>query len=68
MAHPDLAAEQEYLDRAHEELDRMRDSLIQGVGAAATEESRVALEKWSKHLTTLVAAKNAAAPGDEKTG
>jgi len=32
MAHPDLPAEQAYLDHAYECLDRMREALIRSAG------------------------------------
>src|SRR5262249_28905407 len=34
MAHPDIAAEQVYLDHAYESLERMRQALLRTVGAA----------------------------------
>src|SRR5919198_156628 len=39
MAHPDLPAEQAYLDEAYACLDRMRETLLRTAGAAATEEA-----------------------------
>jgi DNA helicase IV len=47
MAHPDLPAEQAYLDEAYACLDRMRDTLIRTAGAAATEEAAQAIENWA---------------------
>jgi DNA helicase IV len=47
MAHPDLAAEQEYLDRAYEHLDRMRDALAHASDVAVGEVAALALERWS---------------------
>ncbi len=47
MAHPDLPAEQAYLDEAYESLDRMRETLIRTAGAAATEEAAQAIENWA---------------------
>jgi DNA helicase IV len=47
MSHPDLASEQEYLDRAHEHLDRMRDALMHAADAAVGEVAALALEAWS---------------------
>jgi DNA helicase IV len=54
MTHPDLAAEQAYLDRAYEQLDRMREALAQAAGAAVGEVAALALEAWSaKRLQTF---------------
>src|SRR5437763_1295518 len=47
MAHPDLPAEQAYLEEAYECLDRMRKTLIRTAGAAATEEAAQAIEDWA---------------------
>src|SRR5256885_541548 len=47
MAHPDLAAEQAYIDEAYASLDRMREALIRTADAAATEISAEAIEKWA---------------------
>src|SRR5256885_3925789 len=47
MAHPDLPAEQAYLEEAYECLDRMRETLIRTAGAAATEEAAQAIEDWA---------------------
>src|SRR2546421_746701 len=47
MAHPDLSAEQAYLEEAYECLDRMRETLIRTAGAAATEEAAQAIEDWA---------------------
>src|SRR2546421_10491417 len=47
MAHPDLPAEQAYLEEAYECLDRMRETLIRAAGAAATEEAAQAIEDWA---------------------
>src|SRR5436189_6039807 len=47
MAHPDLPAEQAYLEEAYECLDRMRETLIRTAGAAATEEAAQAIENWA---------------------
>jgi DNA helicase IV len=47
MAHPDLPAEQAYLDRAYACLDRMREALIRTADAAATEISAEAIERWA---------------------
>jgi DNA helicase IV len=47
MAHPDLPAEQAYLDEAYECLDRMRETLIRAAGAGATEVAQQAIETWA---------------------
>ena len=47
MAHPDLAAEQAYVDNAYACLDRMRVTLLRSADAAATEVAAKAIEKWS---------------------
>ena len=47
MAHPDLPAEQRYLDQAYECLDRMREALVRAAEAGATEVSQQAIEDWA---------------------
>jgi DNA helicase IV len=47
MAHPDLPAEQAYLDQAYACLDRMRETLIRTADAGATEISAEAIERWA---------------------
>src|SRR5438105_4245935 len=47
MAHPDLPAEQAYLDEAYACLDRMRETLLRTARAAATEEAAQAIENWA---------------------
>ena len=47
MAHPDLPAEQAYVDRAYAALERMRDTIVRSAGAAATDVAGEAIEKWS---------------------
>ncbi len=47
MAHPDLPAEQAYLDQAYACLDRMRETLIRTADASATEISAEAIERWA---------------------
>jgi DNA helicase IV len=47
VAHPDLPAEQAYVDRAYDCLDRMRDALIRTADAGATEVAAEAIEKWA---------------------
>jgi DNA helicase IV len=47
MSHPDLAAEQAYVDHAYAALDRMRETLMRSASAAATDVAAHAIEKWS---------------------
>jgi DNA helicase IV len=47
MAHPDLAAEQEYVDDAYAVLDRMREQLIRAADAGATDVAAEAIESWA---------------------
>jgi DNA helicase IV len=47
MSHPDLPAEQAYLDRAYDRLDEMRDALIRAAEAGATEVAAEAIEGWA---------------------
>ena len=47
MTHPDLPAEQRYLDTAYECLDRMREALLRAAGAGATEVAQEAIETWA---------------------
>ncbi len=47
MAHPDLPAEQAYLDAAYDCLDRMRETLLRTAYAGATEEAQQAIEDWA---------------------
>jgi DNA helicase IV len=57
MAHPDLPAEQAYVDNAYAALDRTRETLLRTAGAAATEEAAEAIEKWSaRRLQSLAEA------------
>jgi len=54
MAHPDLPAEQAYVDSAYAALDRTRELLVRAAGASATAEAGEAIEKWSaKRLRAL---------------
>ena len=47
MAHPDLPAEQAYLDRAYECLERMREALLRSAAAGlATDVAAEAIEAW----------------------
>jgi len=43
VTHPDLPAEQAYLDAAYDCLDRMRDTLLRTAHAGATEEAQQAM-------------------------
>jgi DNA helicase IV len=47
MPHPELAAEQAYVDNAYAALDRMREVLLRAAGASATAEAGEAIEKWT---------------------
>src|ERR1051325_11403967 len=47
MTHPDLPAEQAYLDDAYANLDRMRELLIRTAEAGATDISQQAIEDWA---------------------
>ena len=47
MSHPDLPAEQRYLDTAYECLDRMREALLRAADAGATEVAQEAIETWA---------------------
>ena len=54
MAHPDLPAEQAYLDEAYECLARMREALLQAAEGGATEVAQEAIESWATgRLQTL---------------
>jgi DNA helicase IV len=48
VAHPELAAEQAYLDHAHECLDRMRATLERAQSAMATEAAALNMEAWAR--------------------
>jgi len=47
VAHPDLPAEQAYLDGAYDYLDRMREALLRASQAGATEVGAEAIESWA---------------------
>jgi DNA helicase IV len=47
MAHPDLPAEQAYVDHAYACLDRMRESIERAAATGATEIAAEALELWA---------------------
>ncbi len=47
MAHPELAAEQAYVDNAYAALERMRETIERAAAAAATEVAAEAIERWS---------------------
>jgi DNA helicase IV len=55
VPHPDLAAEQAYVDSAYAALDRARETLLRSAGAAATEEAAEAIEKWTTRRLTALA-------------
>ena len=48
MAHPELQAEQAYVDTAYEALDKMRTTLERTGDMMATEFAAVAMEAWAK--------------------
>jgi DNA helicase IV len=48
MSHPELAAEQAYVDRAYEQLDRMRSTVARTQEAMATEWAALNMEAWAK--------------------
>ena len=48
MAHPELAAEQAYVDNAYEQLDRMRSTVARTQNAMATEWASLNMEAWAK--------------------
>ena len=48
MAHPELAAEQAYVDTAYDELDRMRSTVARTQEAMATEWAALNMEAWAK--------------------
>jgi hypothetical protein len=47
MTHPDLPAEQRYVDTAYDCLDRMREALLRAADAGATEVAQQAIENWA---------------------
>jgi hypothetical protein len=47
VAHPDLPAEQAYVDRAYECLDRMRETLLRAADAGDSEVAAEAIEGWA---------------------
>ena len=48
MTHPELAAEQAYVDRAYDQLDRMRSTVARTQEAMATEWAALNMEAWAK--------------------
>jgi DNA helicase IV len=48
MAHPELAAEQAYVDHAYDQLDRMRSTVARTQEAMATEWAALNMEAWAK--------------------
>ena len=51
MSHPELAAEQAYVDHAYACLDRMRSTIARTQSSMATEFAAVAMEAWAKRRT-----------------
>src|SRR5579864_5537076 len=52
MPHPELAAEQAYVDNAYEQLEKMRETLAGAQDRMATEFAAVAMEAWLKRRHT----------------
>jgi DNA helicase IV len=48
VTHPELAAEQAYVDNAYEQLDRMRSTVARTQEAMATEWAALNMEAWAK--------------------
>ena len=48
MTHPELSAEQAYVDRAYDQLDRMRSTVARTQEAMATEWAALNMEAWAK--------------------
>jgi hypothetical protein len=48
VPHPELAAEQAYVDNAYEQLDRMRSTVARTQEAMATEWAALSMEAWAK--------------------
>jgi DNA helicase IV len=48
MSHPELAAEQAYVDNAYEQLDKMRSTVARTQEAMATEWAALNMEAWAK--------------------
>jgi len=48
MPHPELGAEQAYVDNAYEQLDRMRSTVARTQDAMATEWAALNMEAWAK--------------------
>jgi DNA helicase IV len=48
VSHPELAAEQAYVDNAYEQLDRMRSTVERTQSAMATEWAALYMEAWAK--------------------
>ena len=54
MTHPELKAEQAYVDRAYEHLERMREIVLRAGDAADGEVAQAALDAWAaKRLATF---------------
>jgi DNA helicase IV len=47
VTHPDLPAEQRYVDTAYDCLDRMREALLRAAHAGATDVAQQAIEDWA---------------------
>ena len=54
MSHPELAAEQAYVDRAYEHLERMRDVVASAGDKVDGEVAQAAMDAWAaKRLRTF---------------
>ena len=54
MAHPELPAEQAYIDQTYDWFDRMRAALLRTGDAGATEVAAEAIEAWAtRRLRTM---------------
>src|SRR5581483_10990860 len=54
MAHPELAAEQAYVDSAYEHLERMRAAVAGAADAVDGEVAQVAMEAWAARRQLVV--------------
>jgi DNA helicase IV len=54
VTHPELAAEQAYVDYAYECLERMRDAVVRAADAVDGEVAQAALDAWAaRRLATF---------------
>ena len=52
MSHPELKAEQAYVDRAYAYLERMRETVLRAGDAADGEVAQAALDAWAANAAT----------------